>query len=57
VVTSVPPAEVILNKVCYLEAGLLVMGARGETASRDVSVGSVTRAVLKDSPVPVFCDY
>jgi len=57
VVTSVPPAEVIMNKVCYLEAGLLVMGARGERASRDVFVGSVTLAVLKESPVPVFCSY
>jgi len=54
-VTSVPPAEVILNELCYLEAGLLVMGAGGESAADELVLGSVTRSVLKASPVPVFC--
>lgn len=64
VVTAVPPAEVILNKLCYLEAGLLVMGAGKRSGEGDVDaaeaavdfeLGSVTRAVLKASPVPIFC--
>lgn len=54
-VTAVPPAEVILNELCYLEAGLLVMGAGGESAADALVLGSVTRSVLKASPVPIFC--
>jgi nucleotide-binding universal stress UspA family protein len=53
--TSLPTAEVILHKLRYFEAGLLVMGAYGQPALREFFVGSVTRAVLKESPVPVFC--
>ena len=53
--TSVPTAEVILRKVRYLEAGLLVMGAYGQPVLREFFLGSVTRTVLEESPVPVFC--
>ena len=52
---SVPTAEVILRKVRYLEAGLLVMGAYGQPALREFFLGSTTRTVLEESPVPVFC--
>jgi nucleotide-binding universal stress UspA family protein len=53
--TSVPTAEVILAKLRDLEAGLLVMGAYGQPALREFFLGSVTRTVLKESPVPFFC--
>ena len=53
--TSVPTAEMILHKVRYFEAGLLVMGAYGQPVLREFFLGSVTRSVLKESPVPVFC--
>jgi nucleotide-binding universal stress UspA family protein len=55
--TSVPTAEVILRKVRYLEAGLLVMGAYGQPVLKEFFLGSVTRTVLKESPVPVFCSH
>ena len=52
--TSVPTAEVILQQGPLLEAGLLVMGAYGQPVLREFFLGSVTRTVLKESPVPVF---
>ena len=52
-----PPAEVILGKIRYLEASLLVMGAYGQPVLREFFLGSVTRTVLKESPVPVFCSH
>ena len=53
--TAVSTAEVILRKVRCLEAGLLVMGAYGQPALREFFLGSTTRTVLEESPVPVFC--
>jgi nucleotide-binding universal stress UspA family protein len=53
--TSVPTAEVILHKVDHFQAGLLVMGAYGKPVLREFFLGSVTRTVLDESPVPVFC--
>jgi nucleotide-binding universal stress UspA family protein len=53
--TTVPPAEAILHKACYFEAGLLVMGAYGQPVLREFFLGSVTRTVLQESSVPVFC--
>ncbi len=53
--TSVLPAKAILHKVDYFEAGLLVMGAYGQPALREFFLGSVTRAALRESPVPVLC--
>ena len=49
-----PPAEVILEQVRRLKAGLLVMGAYGQPALREFFLGSVTRKVLEESPVPLF---
>jgi nucleotide-binding universal stress UspA family protein len=57
VATSMATAEVILRKVHQLEAGLLVMGAYGQPVLREFFLGSVTRTVLKESPVPVFCSH
>ncbi len=48
------PAEVILQEVRRLRSGLLVMGAHGHHPLRDLFFTSVTRAVLKEAPVPVF---
>jgi nucleotide-binding universal stress UspA family protein len=53
--TAVATADVILRKVSDLETGLLVMGAYGQPRLREFFLGSVTRAMLKDSPVPIFC--
>lgn len=50
-----PPASALLEEVRRLEAGLLVMGAFGQSAIREFLLGSVTRTLLKESPVPVFC--
>ncbi|MBX6312971.1 MAG: universal stress protein [Isosphaeraceae bacterium] len=44
----------ILDRVRQLGAGLLVMGAYGKPTLREFFLGTVTRNVLKDSPVPVF---
>ena len=55
VVTSQPPAESIIEKVESLDAGLLVMGAYGQPVLREFFIGSVTRTVLNESPVPIFC--
>jgi nucleotide-binding universal stress UspA family protein len=53
--TSVATSQAILRKVQHLNAGLLVMGAYGQPVLREFFLGSVTRELLKESPVPVFC--
>ncbi len=50
-----PVAELILDKARDFKAGLLVMGAYGQPVLREFFLGSVTRSVLKESTVPVFC--
>jgi nucleotide-binding universal stress UspA family protein len=52
--SSRPPAEVILEQNRLLDAGLVVMGAFGKPVLREFFLGSVTRSILKESPVPVF---
>jgi nucleotide-binding universal stress UspA family protein len=52
--SAAPPAEVILEQARQLGARLLVMGAYGQPAIREFFFGSVTRTVLKESPVPLF---
>jgi nucleotide-binding universal stress UspA family protein len=52
--SSAPPDEVILEQVRRLNAGLLVMGAYGRPVLREFFVGSVTRKMLEESPVPLF---
>ena len=37
-----------------LKAGLLVMGAYGQPVLREFFLGSVTRTILEESPVPLF---
>ena len=46
--------QTILEEVRHRKARLLVMGAYGHSTVREFLVGSVTKAVLKDSPAPVF---
>ena len=44
----------ILEEVRQRSARLLVMGAYGHCTVREFLLGSITKAVLKESPVPVF---
>ncbi len=54
VATSSKPSKVIREHVSQFGAGLLVMGAYGKTPLREFFLGSVTREVLKECPIPVF---
>lgn len=46
--------EVILTEAKRLQAGLIVMGAYGESPIKELFFGSVTRAVLRDSSSTLF---
>jgi nucleotide-binding universal stress UspA family protein len=48
------PAEILLEEVRRRRPRLLVMGAHGHHPMRDLFATSVTRAVLRECPVPVF---
>ena len=52
--SSVEPGTVILEQVGRLGAGLLVMGAYGQPMLREFFLGSVTRRMLAECPVPLF---
>jgi nucleotide-binding universal stress UspA family protein len=54
VASKASPAEVLMEQVEKIRPRMLVMGAHGHQSLRDLFVGSVTRDVLRDSPVPVF---
>jgi nucleotide-binding universal stress UspA family protein len=47
-------SQSILEEVRRRSARLLVMGAYGHSTVREFLLGSTTKAVLKESPVPVF---
>ncbi len=47
-------AEPVPHRLSRARPRLLVMGAHGHHPLRDLFATSVTRAVLRDSPVPVF---
>jgi len=47
-------SQAILEEVRQRSARLLVMGAYGHSTVREFLLGSITKAVLKESPVPVF---
>jgi len=49
-----PPAKVILEQVRKLDGALLVMGSFGQPVLREFFLGSTTRALFKESPVPMF---
>lgn len=52
--SAADPAGVILEQAGRLGAGLLVMGAYGQPTLREFFIGSVTRTILEQSPVPVY---
>jgi nucleotide-binding universal stress UspA family protein len=52
--TSASPAHVLLEHVQQLKAGLLVMGSSGRSPLREFFGGSITRTMLRASPVPLF---
>jgi len=53
-VTAAAPAQVLLEQVHTLDAGLLVMGAYGRSRLREFFGTSLTRTMLEASPVPLF---
>jgi nucleotide-binding universal stress UspA family protein len=53
-VTEAAPAHVLLEYVHQVQASLLVMGAYGRSTIREFFGGSVTRTMLRESPVPLF---
>ncbi len=54
VVSREAPAEIILDHIRRQRPRLVVMGAHGHHPVRDLFLTSVTRAVLKETLVPVF---
>jgi nucleotide-binding universal stress UspA family protein len=52
--TKLGPAQALLEQVHSLQPRLLVMGAHGHHPVRNLFATSVTRAVLRDCPVPVL---
>ncbi|MFO0888069.1 MAG: universal stress protein [Isosphaeraceae bacterium] len=48
------PASVMLAHAETLDAGLLVMGVYGQSALRELFLGSTTRTMLREAPVPLF---
>jgi nucleotide-binding universal stress UspA family protein len=54
VIRSGPPARAILERIEAGEHDLVIMGSRGRRATRSLLLGSVSRAVLDHSPVPVL---
>jgi nucleotide-binding universal stress UspA family protein len=47
-------AEVLLHWARELGAELMVMGAYGQPVLKEFLLGSVTKTVLRDSPIPLF---
>lgn len=52
--SGLPAGEVILAEARALHAGLIVMGAHGQSPIKELFFGSVTRTVLMDSTLPLF---
>lgn len=48
------PAQTIIKQTWACDPSLLIMGAHGHSRIRDFLFGSVTRTLLKESPVPLF---
>lgn len=55
--TDKGPSGVILHQAGETRAELIVMGAYGKSTLREIFLGSTTKAVLKDSPAPVFLSH
>jgi nucleotide-binding universal stress UspA family protein len=54
IVSDAEPAGLILQEIEHRRPRILVMGAHGHHPVKDLFVTSVTRALLKESPIPVF---
>jgi nucleotide-binding universal stress UspA family protein len=54
VASSASPGNVLMEQVRKLNPRLVVMGAHGKPAWRETLFGSVTRTMVRMSPVPVF---
>lgn len=54
VASTDPPGEVLIEELRKIDPHLLVMGAYGKPTWREFIFGSVTRAVLKMTPVPLL---
>ena len=52
--TAAAPAHVLLEHVHQVQASLLIMGAYGRSALWEFFGSSVTRTMLRESPVPLF---
>jgi nucleotide-binding universal stress UspA family protein len=52
--SQAPPAKLILEQAERLGAGLLVAGAYGQSALRELMLGSVTASLLQSCPIPLF---
>ncbi len=48
------PARQILETASRIRAGLMVMGAYGQPRLREFMFGSVTKAILRESRIPLF---
>lgn len=48
------PAQTIIKQTWVCDPSILIMGVYGHGAIRDYLFGSVTRTLLKESPVPLF---
>ncbi len=53
-VRSGPTAETIIEYASTTDADLIVMGVRGRDGPYEYNLGSVTDAVVADSPIPVL---
>lgn len=54
IASDTPPAAVVLAEARRLGAGLLVMGAYGKPVLREFFLGSSTRTLLAECPIPMF---
>lgn len=52
-----PLPELILNQASKLNAGLIVLGAYGQPNLKEFFLGSLTRTLLRESPVPLFLSH
>ena len=50
-------AETILTFASHFDAGLIVAGAFGHNRIREMLLGSVTRELIKSSPLPLFLSH
>ncbi len=51
------PGDILCERAHALGAGLMVMGAYGTPRLRDLFLGSCTRRLLRDSPIPLFVHH